>query len=95
MYAVIFRAQTKSLDDAYLETAEKLRQLALDQYGCTDFTSLCDENTEIAISYWPSLEHIQDWKNDKIHLDAQIKGRNIWYQHYQVEIVEIIRRYTS
>ena len=53
MIVVIFRATVKQLDDEYLQQAGKLRQLALDHYGCLEFTALCEGDKEIALSYWP------------------------------------------
>ena len=93
MYAVIFRAHIRRLDEDYLEMAGQLRQLALDEYGCVEFTSVCEGNQEIAISYWSSLEQIQNWKQDQLHLTAQQLGRDRWYRDYRVEVVELIREY--
>ena len=93
MYAVIFRAKIRQLDEVYTETAARMRALAMDQYGCVDFVSLTEGDEELAISYWPSLEHIQRWKQDKEHLQAQQLGRNKWYASYQVQVLEVVREY--
>ena len=34
MYAVIFKAKTKELDDAYFKMAKGMRELAINEYGC-------------------------------------------------------------
>ena len=91
MYAVIFHATLKEVDAAYFETAKQMRELAQAEYGCTGFTSCTEGDAEIAISYWPSLEHIQVWKIAPEHLAAQAKGRKHWYKNYRVEIVELLR----
>jgi len=93
MYAVIFRAETKELDEAYYETARRMRDLAEKKYGCTEFTTITEGNKEIAISYWDSQEQIKAWKQDVEHLVAQELGRSKWYKSYQVQVVEIIRQY--
>ena len=93
MYAVIFRAQVKHLDEYYGATARQLRERALAEFGCLEFVSCCEGDQEIAISYWPSLAHIQCWKEDLAHLQAQAKGTSDWYSSYQVEILELKRRY--
>ena len=62
MYAVIFQATVNELDDEYYETAARLRELALSEYGCTEFSSYTQGTEEVAISYWPSKTHIQAWK---------------------------------
>lgn len=95
MYVVIFKATVKQLDDDYMYHARRLRELAISKYGCTDFTSLTENNQEISLSYWNSLEDIQAWKNDEQHKQAQALGKSLWYSHYKVEIVEILREYAG
>lgn len=95
MYAVIFRAEINELDEAYIKTAARLRELALSSYGCIEFTSAMEGNEEVAISYWESKTRIMDWKQDPQHLEAQKLGRTRWYKSYRVEIVKIEREYTG
>tara|TARA_R110002124_G_scaffold234886_1_gene400226 strand:- start:17116 stop:17427 length:312 start_codon:yes stop_codon:yes gene_type:complete len=94
MYAVIFKASIKQLDDNYTTTANNMRKLAMTRYGCTGFTSCSEGNKEIAISYWPSLEAIKGWKKDIEHQQAQKLGKEKWYSAYQVEVVEVLRQYS-
>ncbi len=95
MYAVIFTAKIKHPDDKYAHTAKRMRQLATERYGCTEFNSVTEGDREISISYWPTLEHIQRWKNDTEHLIAQKLGQERWYSNYRVDVVELTRTYTS
>ena len=95
MYAVIFRAKTNKLDDEYIVMAKRMRELAISEYGCQEFTAVTEGSDEIAISYWESLEQIEKWKQDSEHLVAQELGKEKWYESYSVEIVEIIRAYTG
>lgn len=95
MYAVIFRAEIAVLDDEYVEMAERMRQLALSDYGCRGFTACTEGRHEIAISYWESEEQIRAWKNNSEHLQAQGKGRSKWYASYSVQVAEIVRDYGS
>ena len=95
MYAVIFKAEVKELDESYLEMANHMRELAIKEYGCIEFTSCTEGNSEIAISYWPSKEAIQSWKNNLEHKQAKSLGKSKWYQSYQVQIVEILHQYDS
>ena len=92
-FVVIFRARPGQLDATYREYAERLRSLALREYGCLEFTSAFEDNQEIALSYWPSAEHIRAWKQDSEHRLAQDLGRNNWYRWYSVEVAEIQRSY--
>ncbi|MGB0734136.1 MAG: antibiotic biosynthesis monooxygenase family protein, partial [Pontibacterium sp.] len=67
MYIVIFKAELDVVDAEYTAMATRLRSRAFDQYGCLDFTSVCEKGQELAISYWPTLEAIHAWKNDELH----------------------------
>ncbi len=93
MYAVIFKAEIRELDQAYADTAAKMRQLALEKYGCLEFIVTTEGSKEIAISYWNNLDNIAQWKEDKEHQQAQMLGKQKWYKSYQVQVVEVIREY--
>ena len=93
MYAVIFRAEINEVDAAYSKMAAKLRSLAIDKYGCSEFTAVTEDTHEIAISYWENQDLINKWKQDVQHLAAQELGRSKWYKSYHVQVVEIIREY--
>ena len=93
MYAVIFRAQIREFDESYSKMADRMRELAINEYGCIEFTSCTEGNNEIAISYWPNKEAIQAWKNNPDHQKAQALGKSKWYQSYQVQIVEVLHQY--
>lgn len=94
MYAVIFRATIDTLDAEYQQMVERLHELAFKQYGCLDFTATTEGDQEIAISYWPSEEHILAWKNDPLHKRAQALGKNRWYKSFRVQVVKVQRDYT-
>ncbi len=93
MYAVIFKAEVRQLDDEYHAMAKKMRELAENHYGCINFISCTEGNHEIAVSYWESKEHIKAWKNDPEHLHAQQLGKSRWYRSYHVQVVEVLHEY--
>jgi len=93
MYAVIFKAKIKEIDTTYSKTATRMRELAINEYGCIDFISVTEGNSEISISYWESEEDINKWKQNGEHIKAQMLGRNKWYKSYSVEVVKVIREY--
>ena len=95
MYAVIFKAQTKKLDDEYFKMAKYMRYLAIEKYGCLEFTAVTEGYNEIAISYWENLEEIEKWKKNSEHLVVQELGKEKWYEGYSVEIVEILSSYSK
>lgn len=91
MYAVIFKATIKEFDAQYSEMAERMRDLAISEYGCTEFTACTEGDKEIAISYWPSIEHIKAWHQNPEHKEAQALGKSKWYSSYQVQVTEVLR----
>ena len=95
MYAVIFRAEIDEIDETYSKMSAHIRDLAINKYGCVDFTALTEGNQEIAISYWTSQEQIRAWKNDPEHRHAQELGQTKWYKSYNIQVVEIIREYNK
>ena len=95
MLAVIFRAEIAQLDEEYQQTAERLRELALRDYGCLEFCAWTEGEREVAISYWESEAQIRAWKADPEHQAAQRMGRARWYLSYSVQVVEVLREYQS
>ena len=93
MYVVIFRAKVKQLDKEYSETASRMRELAMNQYGCIEFSACMEGMNEIAISYWPTMEHIAKWNDNPEHKAAQELGKSKWYSSHQVQVTKIIREY--
>ncbi|HEX5784933.1 MAG TPA: hypothetical protein VFY35_09425 [Burkholderiaceae bacterium] len=95
MYVVIFRATARALDPEYSATAARLRQMALQEFGCLDFVAVTEGRQEVALSYWPDEASIRAWKQQADHLMAQQLGRERWYSGYTVEVAEIKRRYQA
>ena len=93
MYAVIFRAKVAEIDGEYSRTAERMRLLAIEKYGCAEFISVTEDGEEISISYWNTQEQIKEWKNDAEHIAAQDLGKSRWYRWYKVQLVEIVKEY--
>lgn len=92
-YAVIFSSIKKNNDKAYNEMAIKMEHLAKQQPGFLGIESAREE-IGITVSYWESLEAIQQWKSNVEHLDAQTKGKKDWYEAYQVRIAKVERAYS-
>ena len=95
MYAVIFKARIDAHNDDYHRLAAQMRALALQEYGCLEFTSVAEGEREISISYWDNQEQIERWKRDAMHQVAQQLGQSTWYESYHVQVAEIISEYRS
>ena len=93
MFVVIFKAKIRQLDDEYSKIAERMRQLAISEFGCLEFSAITEGSQEIALSYWPDEKKIRNWKKASEHLIAQEIGKEKWYGCYEVQICEIKRQY--
>ena len=91
-YAVIFTTLlTENLTD-YEKTAERMEELAKLQEGYLGIES-ARSNIGITVSYWKDLASITKWKNNIEHTEARDRGREQWYQHYQLRICKVERDY--
>ncbi len=91
-YAVIFTSTRTDLDKNYAEMAMKMENLAKQQPGFLGVESARNE-IGITVSYWENLEAIANWKQNLDHLDAQLLGRQKWYENYVVRIAKVEKEY--
>jgi len=91
-FAVIFTSTQTENTNGYSEMAEKMENLAKQQNGYLGIDS-ARSNVGITVSYWESLEAIKNWKANSEHLFAQQKGREQWYNWYNVRICKVEREY--
>lgn len=91
-YAVIFTSTQSQDREGYSEMAEKMENLAKQQTGFIEIDSARND-VGITVSYWESLEAIKNWKANTEHLLAQQKGREQWYNWYNVKICKVEREY--
>lgn len=95
MFVVIFRATVREFDATYSRMAERMRELALKEFGCLGFHAVTEGTQEVALSYWPDEAAIRAWKAHPEHLLAQQHGRDRWYTAYSVEVAEVRRAYNG
>ncbi len=84
-YAVIFTSYRTEGDHDYAKTAARMEELAAQQPGYLGIESARD-GLGITISYWQSLEAIQNWKRNTEHQMAQTNGRKQWYAQFKVRV---------
>ena len=73
---------------------KRMKDLVRTMPGYLGFESAREENGfGFAVSYWESEQAIQNWKQQADHLIAQQRGRQEWYQDYQVRIAKVERAY--
>ena len=91
-YAVIFSTVRTSVEEGYLETADRMEELAKQQEGYLGIESAREE-IGITVSYWESLDAILKWKNNAEHTLARKLGKELWYEKYQLKICKVEREY--
>ena len=91
-YAVIFTSERTDMIDGYAQMADRMAELAQQQPGYLGHES-AREGLGITVSYWDSLEAIQNWKKNTEHLVAQSMGRKEWYANYKTRICKVERDY--
>ena len=91
-YAVIFTTILSDNQKGYNDMANTMEELAKEQEGYLGIESARSE-VGITVSYWQSLEAITKWKNNLQHTEAREKGREKWYQKYQLRICKVEREY--
>jgi heme-degrading monooxygenase HmoA len=93
-YAVIFSSIRK--DDGYAQVAERMVELASQQPGFLGVESVRGtDGFGITVSYWTSEETIAAWKANVEHLAAQEKGKQKWYEHYELRVAKVKRAYAK
>jgi len=92
-YAVIFTSIQTETIEGYAEMAEQMEALAKTQAGFIGIDSARNA-VGITVSYWESLEAIQQWKQHTDHIIAQQKGIRDWYAYYNVKICKVEREYS-
>ena len=93
-YIVSFSSHRTEGDKGYEEMADQMGDLAAQQPGYLGIESARDpDGFGITNSYWADEDSIRNWKRVVDHLAAQKKGRETWYEHYEVRIGRIERAY--
>ncbi|MEJ7698442.1 MAG: antibiotic biosynthesis monooxygenase [Pyrinomonadaceae bacterium] len=91
-YAVIFTSARTEGENGYGEMAQKMFELAREQKGFLGVES-AREGLGITVSYWETLEDIENRKRNAEHKIAQQKGAEIWYESYKTRICLVERDY--
>jgi len=93
-YAVIFSSQRSQGEGGYAVMAERMVELAALQPGYLGIESCRDaDGFGITVSYWRSEADILAWKSNAEHSVARERGRNQWYQHFELRVARVERAY--
>lgn len=91
-FAVIFTSTLNAIDDEYLGLDDILIEKAKENSGFIGMDS-ARSDIGISVSYWKDLESIMLWRKDMDHIQAMQKGKEKWYEYYNVRICKVERNY--
>lgn len=87
-YAVIFSLERSEDLTGYDEMDKSTLDKVQDLEGYLGYQSVYNGNRGIFISYWRSMEDIESWKKDQLHIRAKSHGTQ-WYAWYLSEICKV------
>lgn len=93
-YAVIFSSRRRDGDHGYAATAQRMEQLVARQPGFLGAESTRDaEGFGITVAYFEDEAAIAGWRDNPEHAAARVRGRNEWYEHFELRIARVERAY--
>jgi heme-degrading monooxygenase HmoA len=92
-WAVIFTSERTPDDpEGYDRTADEMVALAARQPGFLGVeTARGDDGVGITVSYWESLDAVEEWRRHADHRAAQKLGRERWYRAYRLRVAHVAR----
>jgi heme-degrading monooxygenase HmoA len=93
-YAVIFSSRRRDGDHGYAGTAQRMAQLVALQPGFLGSeSSRGADGFGITVAYFDSEAAIAAWRDNPEHAAARERGRNEWYEHFELRIARVERAY--
>jgi heme-degrading monooxygenase HmoA len=92
-YAVIAPAELSRDIEGYPERAAELLRLAGEVDGFLGIEAAAQGGFAIAVSYWRSLEAIDEWRRNVEHLRAKGMGKARWFDRYITRIARVEEAY--
>lgn len=95
--AVIFTNHRAGWDDArtndaYGVAAARMEELAATIPGYLGIEAARGgDGTGITVSYWRDDDAVAAWRSHPEHLDVQARGRNDWYEWYELRVARVER----
>lgn len=97
MIAVIFEVEIHpEHKNGYFEFAARLRSQLDEIEGFISierFESLSTPGKVLSLSFWENEQAVEQWRTLQLHREAQTKGQQFIFKHYQLRVAEVIRNY--
>lgn len=95
-YAVTFSNRMGPDTDGYDPMAAAMAEAAAAMPGYLGMESVRDETGfAITISYWTDEDAIAGWRAHAKHAVAQKRGKDTWYEHYELRVAKVERAYSG
>lgn len=88
-YVVVFTIVLSPDLEGYEPMANEMVELAYQQPGFLGMEYAGGGDVELTISYWESLEAINEWSRNSTHLRAKEYGQTQWFQEYKIRIAKV------
>lgn len=94
-YVVIFTSQRSAHDaDGYAAAAQQMDALTRNAPGFLGIESARSaDGLGITVCYWDSEASIAGWRRQLDHAEAQRRGKDLWYTHYELRVARVERAY--
>ena len=93
MLVVLFRSKLVPEPDGYAEMAQEMLDTARSMPGFVDVKAYTSADGErLTVVWWEDEDTLRAWRTHARHLAAQKAGRERWYEYYDLEVAEVIRR---
>ncbi len=92
-YIAVFTAVRTEVTEGYDETAQHLMGLAQKIDGFLGVEFAGGPEFSITLVYWKTLEALEQWKNDPVHMEAKEKGKSTYYATHHVHVCKVEESY--
>lgn len=91
MYLILFRSRlTSEAGPDYQDAATEMLAYAKQHPGYVDFRQYtADDGERLTVVRWKDAETLQSWREDPRHVAAKKRGRELWYETYDIDIAEL------
>jgi heme-degrading monooxygenase HmoA len=94
MVLIVFRSRlTPQAGEDYQAMDAELEARVHEQPGYVAHKSyLAADGERLTLVWFRDQESLRSWKTYPRHLEAQRQGRERWYEFYEMEVAEVVRR---
>jgi heme-degrading monooxygenase HmoA len=93
MIVTVFRSRlVPGVDDEYGPVADRMDELAATMPGYISHKGfLAEDGERVTVVEFESEEGVRAWRMHPEHVEAQRKGRQIYYSEYRIQVCEVVR----